>query len=72
MNDKELFENNCLPLFWLEDEEKTEQPKAVIRKDVQTLLAELEDIKNRIENLSAKEWHLANLMKFHNAGLTSD
>ena len=66
MNDKELFENNCLPLFWLEDAEPTPA-----RKDVQTLLAELEDIKNRIDNLSAKEWHLAKLMKFHNARLTA-
>lgn len=69
MNDKELFENNCLPLFWLEDEETFEQPQIVPRKDMQTLLAELEDIKNKIENLSAKEWHLAKLMKFYNARL---
>jgi len=69
MNDKELFENNCLPLFWLEDEEKIEQPQALMRKDLETLLAELEDIQNRIDNLSAKEWHLAELMKFHKAGL---
>ena len=41
MNDKELFENNCLPLFWLEDEEKIEQPQALMRKDLETLLAEL-------------------------------
>ena len=71
MKDKELFENNCLPLFWLEDEEKFEQPQIMPRKDLQTLLAELEDIKNRIDNLSAKEWHLAKLMKFHQAGLTT-
>ena len=71
MNDKELFENNCLPLFWLEDEEEFEQPKVEPKKDLQTLLAELEDIKNRIEDLSAKEWHLAKLMKFHNARLTA-
>ena len=72
MNDKELFENNCLPLFWLEDEEHFEEPQKAIRKDVQTLLAELEDIKNRIDNLSAKEWHLAKLMKFHNARLMTE
>jgi hypothetical protein len=72
MNDKELFENNCLPLFWLEDEETVETPQVTPRKDVQTLLAELEDIKNRIEDLSAKEWHLAKLMKFHQAGLTTE
>ena len=68
MDDKYLFENNCFPLSWLEDEEHFEPP----RKDLQTLLAELEDIKNKIENLSAKEWHLAKLMKFHNAGLSAD
>ncbi len=68
MNDKELFENNCLPLFWLEDEEHFEQP-ATQRKDLQTLLAELEDIKNQIDEISAREWHLAKLMKFHNEGL---
>lgn len=68
MNDKELFENDCLPLFWLEDEEHFEQP-VTQRKDLQTLLAELEDIKNQIDEISAREWHLAKLMKFHNEGL---
>lgn len=73
MNDKELFENNCLPLFWLEDEENFEQSQTTSdRKDLQTLLAELEDIKNRIENLSAKEWRLAKLLKFNNAGLIKE
>ncbi len=68
MNDKELFENDCLPLFWLEDEEHFEQP-ATQRKDLQTLLAELEDIKNQIDEISAREWHLAKLVKFHKEGL---
>ena len=68
MNDKELFENNCLPLFWLEDEDHFEKPIPQ-RKDLQTLLAELEDIKNQIDNISAREWHLAKLMKFHKEGL---
>lgn len=68
MNDKELFENDCLPLFWLEDEEHFEQP-ATQRKDLQTLLAELEDIKNQIDDISAREWHLAKLVKFHKEGL---
>lgn len=69
MNSKELFENNCLPLFWLEDEEEFEAP--VQKKDLTTLLAELEDIKNRINEISAKEWHLAKLMKFHQQGFTT-
>ena len=68
MDSKELFENNCLPLFWLEDEEEQFEPQQ--RKDLQTLLAELEDIKNKIDDISAREWHLAKLMKLHHQGLT--
>lgn len=70
MNDKELFENNCLPLFWLEDEETVETPKMTPKKDLQTLLAELEDIQNRIEDLSAKEWLLEKRMHFYKAGFS--
>ena len=69
MNDKELFENNCLPLFWLEDEENIE-PQIQPRKDLKTLLAELEEIKNKIDDIKAREWHLAKLIKFHKEGLT--
>ena len=68
MNDKELFENNCFPLFWLEDEEHFEE-QVPQRKDLNTLLAELEDIKNKIDDITAREWHLAKLMKFHKEGL---
>ena len=32
---------------------------------------ELEDIKNRINDISAKEWHLAKLMKFHKANFST-
>ena len=71
MNSKELFENNCFPLSWLEDEEEFEAPEPVQRKDLTTLLAELEDIKNRINDISAKEWHLAKLMKFHKANFST-
>lgn len=70
MNNKELFENNCFPLCWLEDEEEFKAPQFVHqRKDLTTLLAELEDIKNKINDILAKEWHLAKLMKFHKEGL---
>ena len=67
MNNKELFENNCFPISWCEDEEHF-TPQFPARKDLTTLLAELEDIKNRIDELDAKEWHLAKLMKFHKEG----
>lgn len=71
MNSKELFENNCFPLCWLEDDEEFEAPEPVQRKDLTTLLAELEDIKNRINDISAREWHLAKLMKFHKANFST-
>ena len=67
MNNKELFENNCFPISWCEDEEHF-VPQMQQRKDLTTLLAELEDIKNRIDELDAREWHLAKLMKFHKEG----
>lgn len=71
MNEKELFENNCFPLAWCEDEEHFEQPM-VQRKDMTTLLAELEDIQNRIDDISAREWHLAKLVKFYQNGFVAD
>lgn len=69
MNNKELFENNCFPLFWCEDEEHFAQQQQPQRKDLTTLLAELEDIQNKIDDISAREWHLAKLVKFHKEGL---
>ena len=67
MKDKELFENNCFPISWCEDEPKIYERQ---NKDLTTLLAELEEIKNRIVDITAREWHLAKLMKFHKAGFT--
>lgn len=69
MDDNELFENKCLPLAWLEDEDRFEAPP--VKKDLQTLLSELEDIKERIDELSAKEWYLAKLIRFHKEGFTT-
>ena len=78
MNDKELFENFCFLPDWSEisedalkahnkyDDQSVYMPQ---RKDLQTLLAELEQIKNNIEDIKAREWHLAKLMKFHREGL---
>ena len=62
----ELFMENCfLPCIG------EVEPKPIPqRKDLETLLAELEVIKNNIEEIKAKEWHLAKLMKFHKEGLT--
>ena len=71
MNDKDLFENNCFPMFWLEDEEhfqnNVQQP---VRKDLDTLIAELEGIRNTISELKEREWHLDRQLKYHFEGFT--
>lgn len=84
--EKYLFNKNCfLPSWGIDDVEpqfpdeeeevKTEIPESIIytrqRKDLTTLLAELEDIKNTIEDIKAKQWHLAKLMKFHKEGFVA-
>ncbi len=67
MDMKELFENGCFSPSWNEVEEK--EVFIPQRKDLPTLLAELEDIKNSIDDIKARQWHLAKLMKFHQEGL---
>lgn len=66
-NFENLFEENCfLPCI---GEAEPKQVYERQHKDLQTLLAELEMIKNNIEEIKAKEWHLAKLMQFHKKGL---
>lgn len=67
MDMKEIFENGCFSPGWTEVEEKEIYVQQ--RKDLATLLAELEEIKNSLDDIKAKQWHLAKLMKFHNEGL---
>lgn len=71
MDMKELFENNCFPMSWSSEAEDVQEyePLPQQRKDLNTLLAELEDIKNHIEDIKAKQWYLAKLMKFHREGI---
>jgi hypothetical protein len=67
---KELFENFCFTPDWSGIDEV--EPKTVHHhKELPVLLAELEEIKNDIEGIKAKEWHLAKLMKLHNAWMHS-
>ena len=66
----EIFENNGFSMNWTEAAQSEVNQQAYVpqRKDLQTLLAELEDIKNTIEDAQAREWHLAKLLKYHNEG----
>ena len=61
----ELFENNCFPMSWSEKTE-TYTPQ---RKDLSVLLAELEEIKNNLDEIEAKQWYLAKLAKMHKEGI---
>ncbi len=70
MNDKELFENNCFPLFWSEDDEILEQ-KLQPRKDLSVLMAELEEIKNKIDDIATREWELGKLIEYNKMGFTA-
>lgn len=74
MSKKDFF-NGCFPANWVEidtnaavqEEVKKEQQ----RKDVATLLAELEEIKNGFEKLEEKKLRLQNLMKFYRGELAT-
>ena len=66
MDMKEIFESGCFSPGWVEAEEKeVYRPE---RKDLTTLLAELEDIKNTIDDIKARHWHLAKVMNLHTEG----
>ncbi len=73
-----LFEKGCFLGCWNDDivPQKKETPIESISKlqdkDLNTLLAELEDIKQHIEDVRQRQWHLARLIEFHNNGLAAE
>lgn len=69
MNEKNLFEAGCFLPSWTEEIKKTEeipisQVHLTRNKDLKTLLDELQEIKDRIQEIQAREWHLARLLNF--------
>jgi len=67
MDMKDIFENGCFSPGWVE---KEEEPPIPPRKDLSILMGELEEIKNNIENLQAKQWYLARLIQYYEAGFS--
>lgn len=67
MNDKKLFESGCFSPEWATDMEQSPISTVYTRqnKDLQTLLNELDEIKDRIQEIQAKQWYLAKLINFH-------
>ena len=66
-----LFEKGCFLPSWAEDIEEPQQAPVLNayvaeRKDLPTLLAELDDIKQHIQDVRQRQWDLARLLNFHN------
>ena len=73
MNNRRDFFNFFLPGNWTEAEvNKEEQKEERQRKDLATLLAELEEIKNGFEKIQEKQIRLQNLMKFYRGELAAE
>lgn len=73
---KLLFEKGCFLAQWVDDEpvEQTPVSKAYESrtKDLDTLLSELNEIKERIIEVREREWHLAKLVYFHENNFAKD
>ena len=80
MSTKEDFKNNCFSPNWLEvDLSKAESREDTVnkevrleseqRKDLNTLLKELDEIKKNIEKAVEKQHRLANLVGFYTGEL---
>ena len=73
MTTKKEFQNKCFSPNWIEidlDEverqtAKEERLESRRRKDLNTLLKELDEIKQSIERAAEKQHRLANLMSFY-------
>ncbi len=75
-NNRRDFFNGCFPGNWTEaevkQEDKEEKRQVQQRKDLATLLAELEEIKNGFERIQEKQIRLQNLMKFYRGELAAE
>jgi len=74
MSTKKDFENKCFSPNWLEVDledvakqqlKREDRLESKRRKDLQTLLKELDEIKQNIERVAEKQHRLANLMGFY-------
>lgn len=76
MDEKKLFESGCFLPSWTEDVESEPMPISQVHvrrnKDLQTLLSELEQIKEHIQEVQAREWHLTRLLHFHENNFVQD
>ena len=75
-SEKIVFEKGCFLPNWLDDEPAEQTPVSKVHsirnKDLNTLLDELEGIKQHIQDVKEREWELARLINFHNNGLVRE
>ena len=64
------FDNGCFSAGWTDEVEHNLTQKQ--RKDLVTLLLELEDMKKEFNRIAAKKDRLKNLLKFYNGGLVTE
>lgn len=71
-----LFEKGCFLGNWNDDSflEKKETPIERVHKDkdLDTLLSELNDIKQHIEDVRQRKWELEKSLMYHNNDFVSD
>lgn len=76
MNENELFEAGCFLPAWAEDTKTEELPVLSAYKnqgkDLETLMGELEQIKESIQEIQARQWNLAKLIDFHRHNLVKE
>ena len=75
-SEKMLFEKGCFLPSWIEDNISEEPPiqqfQTAKHKDLNTLLKELEEIKQHIQDVKEREWQLAYLLNFHTHRVAKD
>ena len=69
MNKKD-FERGCFSLGWTVDNDSAIEQKQ--KKDLATLLLELEDIKKDFERIMANKDRLTKLLKFYDGSLLTE
>ena len=71
-----LFEKGCFLADWNDDivPERKETPAQRVHqdKDLDTLLSELNEIKQHIEDVRQRKWELEKSLMFHNNGFVKD
>ena len=68
MDENELFEQGCFLPNWTTDQQEAPPISQVYikkHKDLPTLLKELDEIKERIQEIQARQWQLSKKIYFH-------